>query len=639
MNKIFTKIGTAMVGIAMAVGVGVALGSKNNVLKAEAAPAGAITSYSDLSNGDYYIGTTQSTDDYYLKLAATTAGNQAGTGDTQANATTFSVTRSNTTVTLKVGNLYVNSCSTNGSLNLSTTECSWTASNEDGLIRLTSSASKRLAKHTSMNKFGSYASGTDIWFLSAGYRVTYDSNGATSGTVPTDSTAYQSGTTVTVKANSGSLSKTGYTFGGWNTLANGTGTNYEAGTGQFTITGHTTLYAKWNAKEVDSISLSGTQKTVFWQNEAFDSTGLVVTANYSGGAGSEEVTPESISSPEMSTPGNKIVTVSFGGKSATYNIYVVENLNSIAGQVSSQEEEYDTTDQGYENAQTIASYSGTYFSVSFSKGTGSNDPKYYDNNVDVPAIRVYANGTFTISSENSITRIVLTFGSGDTDSTLSVGSVGSYNSSTGTWTGSANSITFTNTGSGQRRIASITVTCNAATHYEQKNITAQKALMVFVDEFNLRLGTTGTAGASSENKICKTDGTTNLSDLANAWSGATVGDVKSLKTLFEEARASLESVPANQAAFDNMVKYATAKADGDSFQKALSLYNHLVVNRGLNDFLTQSGRGAASISSGYIVHNLPSETNSITAIIIVIAAVSTLVAGGFFFIRKKKNVK
>ena len=81
------------------------------------------------------------------------------------------------------------------------------------------------------------------------YTVTYHANGATSGTVPEDDTKYTSGTTVTVMSNSGNLAKTGHTFGGWNTNSSGTGTNYTAGSGTFNITGNTTLYAKWTAKQ------------------------------------------------------------------------------------------------------------------------------------------------------------------------------------------------------------------------------------------------------------------------------------------------------------------------------------------------------------------------------------------------------
>jgi uncharacterized repeat protein (TIGR02543 family) len=78
--------------------------------------------------------------------------------------------------------------------------------------------------------------------------VTYNANGATSGSVPTDATDYSSGNTVTVKANTGSLARTGCTFAGWNTAADGSGTNYAAsGSATFNISANTTLYAKWTA--------------------------------------------------------------------------------------------------------------------------------------------------------------------------------------------------------------------------------------------------------------------------------------------------------------------------------------------------------------------------------------------------------
>ena len=75
--------------------------------------------------------------------------------------------------------------------------------------------------------------------------VTYNGNGNTGGAVPTDSSSpYSSGDTVTVLGNTGSLEKTGKTFSGWNTKADGSGTTYTAAQ-TFTITASTTLYAKW----------------------------------------------------------------------------------------------------------------------------------------------------------------------------------------------------------------------------------------------------------------------------------------------------------------------------------------------------------------------------------------------------------
>ncbi|MGI5897482.1 MAG: InlB B-repeat-containing protein [Oscillospiraceae bacterium] len=75
-------------------------------------------------------------------------------------------------------------------------------------------------------------------------QVTYNGNDNTGGSAPTDSSSYTSGASITVLGNTGSLAKIGYTFDGWNTEANGTGTTYAAGA-QFTITADTTLYAKW----------------------------------------------------------------------------------------------------------------------------------------------------------------------------------------------------------------------------------------------------------------------------------------------------------------------------------------------------------------------------------------------------------
>lgn len=77
------------------------------------------------------------------------------------------------------------------------------------------------------------------------YTVTYNGNTSTSGTIPVDgSSPYLTGSTVTVLGNSGTLAKTGYTFAGWNTAANGSGTSYAQGD-TFTIDANIILYARW----------------------------------------------------------------------------------------------------------------------------------------------------------------------------------------------------------------------------------------------------------------------------------------------------------------------------------------------------------------------------------------------------------
>lgn len=95
---------------------------------------------------------------------------------------------------------------------------------------------------------------------------------------------------------------------------------------------------------------------------------------------------------------------------------------------------------------------GTDFSISFLRN-GGTQPQYY---VSGAAVRLYARNKMTITSSKEITKIVLTFGSGGNSNEITT-DVNTY--SNGTWTGSANSVTFTVDGtSGHRRIAAVTVT-------------------------------------------------------------------------------------------------------------------------------------------------------------------------------------
>jgi len=81
------------------------------------------------------------------------------------------------------------------------------------------------------------------------YDVSYNDNGATSGTVPVDSGNYEQGDTVEINGNTGSLVKTGYLFTGWNTKADGTGVDYGGGDTFSIGSSNIVLYAKWNIKE------------------------------------------------------------------------------------------------------------------------------------------------------------------------------------------------------------------------------------------------------------------------------------------------------------------------------------------------------------------------------------------------------
>lgn len=86
------------------------------------------------------------------------------------------------------------------------------------------------------------------------------------------------------------------------------------------------LYVKEEASPLASISLSGTYQTVFHQGDVFTHDGVVVTATYDNSNTADVTNSASFSSPDMTTTGNKTVTVSYTEnnvtKTATYNITV-----------------------------------------------------------------------------------------------------------------------------------------------------------------------------------------------------------------------------------------------------------------------------------------------------------------------------
>jgi uncharacterized repeat protein (TIGR02543 family) len=134
------------------------------------------------------------------------------------------------------------------------------------------------------------------------YTVTYNGNTNTSGNVPTDSSSpYASNSTVTVKGNTGSpvLAKSGFTFAGWNTEANGSGTSYSQGN-TFAINANIILYARWTS--IPPPSAPTLLSSVGGNTEAyilFTQSGTVTNYEYStdGGVSYVAFNPPQIYSP------------------------------------------------------------------------------------------------------------------------------------------------------------------------------------------------------------------------------------------------------------------------------------------------------------------------------------------------------
>jgi len=123
----------------------------------------------------------------------------------------------------------------------------------------------------------------DLTFFTFGattYSVTYNGNGNTGGTAPTDSNLYNLNDSVIVLGNTGSLTNICNTFNNWNTAADGSGTSYSAGD-TFNITANTTLHAQWSSTSCDVLMITqyyegtGTNKWI----EIKNISGAIVPAN------------------------------------------------------------------------------------------------------------------------------------------------------------------------------------------------------------------------------------------------------------------------------------------------------------------------------------------------------------------------
>lgn len=84
------------------------------------------------------------------------------------------------------------------------------------------------------------------------YAITFDANG---GTGSMDKLSAEAGSTATLTANA--FKRNGYTFAGWNTAKDGSGTAY-ADKAEVKVEGDMTLYAQWKANSSSSSKSTGT---------------------------------------------------------------------------------------------------------------------------------------------------------------------------------------------------------------------------------------------------------------------------------------------------------------------------------------------------------------------------------------------
>lgn len=248
MNKLFSKIAALSVGLAMAVGVGVALGHEGvrEVRAATDIPATNLSSSMTCTvNGVDGVKANKAAG------ATITVPKEAGNATVNFHAAAWkgegvahSLSFTNATCSTSSITLVADSGASNNSpFTLVGSEDDYLFSVD--LVQIDSSADMTITiGGVSSKRFivwgASYESGETP---TGPFTVTYNGNGATSGSM-TDSNEYDSGDTVTIMACA--YMRTDYEVTGWNTKADGSGTAYGL-SAQFTITSNVTLYAQWHS--------------------------------------------------------------------------------------------------------------------------------------------------------------------------------------------------------------------------------------------------------------------------------------------------------------------------------------------------------------------------------------------------------
>ena len=178
---------------------------------------------------------------------------------------------------------------------------------------------------------GTYTANADVtlyavWKANA-YTVVYNANGG-NGTMSNSTHTYD--TAKALSANQ--FTRTGYTFLGWSESDDATSPTYTDGQSVrnlATANGATvTAYAVWEKDPVTVTSISVAQqptKTEYLQNEAFSAAGLTLRVAYSDGTSQTITSGFTVSTPDMATPGEKTVTVTYAGKTTSFIIHVQEN--------------------------------------------------------------------------------------------------------------------------------------------------------------------------------------------------------------------------------------------------------------------------------------------------------------------------
>ena len=231
----------------------------------------------------------------------------------------------------------------------------------------------------------------DGWTTAGAYIIartlTYDSNG--SSEVPPQSQIQLTNTTGTIT--SGTLSRERYTFGGWNTKADGSGTAYSGGD-TVTFDADTTLYAVWNKIPVTGVNITESAVTLD-KGETYTLTAVVAPSNatvYTATWASSDTSVATVDSSGMVTAvgrGSATITATADGKADTCTVTVNVHVSQVDI-----------------NKTSITIYKGkTYTLTATASPDDASDPEVTWTSSDTSVATVNSNGRVTAVGRGSAT--------------------------------------------------------------------------------------------------------------------------------------------------------------------------------------------------------------------------------------------
>lgn len=449
MNKLIKKIVGAALGLTMAVGVGVAVGSSSKeatpvhaadtkvsmttgsntvAIKVNWNSAGAPT-----SNNGVRMGTSKNAGSATFSIPSGTTKFGFYAVGWNGKSTTASVSASVGTITTSTASLTSNSAATgtiNANATVSITETEENAKKEFTISGVTAASTITLTTSGTNKRLIAW----DAYYVTADKTLSSISvSGYTTEFTVGDAFSFGGIVTATYSDSSTANVTSSTTFSGYNMSSAGSQTvnvSYTEGG-----TTKTTSYSI-TVKAVSSIAVTtAPTKTVYDEGESFDATGMVVTATFSDSS-TENVTSSCTFTPNPLTFGTTAVTVSYGGKTTTQAV-TVNKVSSVT---------FDATkDSG---TSPLSPLTKGLITFSCDNGVLNNGSEY----------RLYKNSVTTISSSgDNIGKIEFEGKSGYSASGFASQTGWTTSGDNGTWTGNASSVSFTASGA-QVRATKIIVT-------------------------------------------------------------------------------------------------------------------------------------------------------------------------------------